>query len=114
MSTWTEEDDKLATLAKGARGRVSANTGAALRDTTGRTYSSAEVSLEHFSGSAVVLVVAQAKSSGAVGVESVVVCADSDEVISDNDLDVIGDLGGTGIPVTVVKPNGDHIMVFFS
>ena len=35
------EDAKLLTLARGARGRVGAAVGAALRDETGRTYSGA-------------------------------------------------------------------------
>ena len=39
------EDAKLVTLAKGARGRVSASEGAAVRDETGRTYASASVGL---------------------------------------------------------------------
>ena len=37
MTNWNSEDDKLAVLAKGARSRVQAKVGAALRDETGRT-----------------------------------------------------------------------------
>ena len=41
----SDEDAKLVTLARGARGRVGAARGAAVRDETGRTYSAADVSL---------------------------------------------------------------------
>lgn len=77
MTTWSAEDEKLVTLAKGARTRVGANVGAALRDTTGRTYSSAEVQTEFLQLSAVELVVGQAIASGATGIEAIVICSDS-------------------------------------
>ena len=75
--TWTAEDQKLVTLAKGARTRVGAQSGAALRDTTGRTYASAEVKTEFLNLTAVQLVVGQAIASGATGIEAVVVCSET-------------------------------------
>lgn len=109
MTAWTAEDDKLVTLARGARGRITAPTGAALRDTTGRTYSSGPVVLEHFSASAVELVVAQAVASGATGVEAVVLCANSAQELKDSDVAVVADAGGAGIPVTVVTVSGERL-----
>ena len=97
------EDAKLVTLARGARGRIGAPSGAALRDETGRTYSGADVALTSLSVSAVNLVVAQAASSGSRGVEAlVVVGADPSEA----DLAAIRDLGGTGVPVLVCETDG--------
>ena len=109
MSEWTAEDDKLVTLARGARGRITAPTGAALRDTTGRTYSSGPVTLDHFSASAVALVVAQAVASGATGVEAVVLCASAADELTTADVAIVADAGGAGIPVTVVTASGERL-----
>ncbi len=99
------EDAKLVTLARGARGRVGAAEGAAVRDETGRTYSGATVSLGSLSLSAVQLAVAVASASGARGLEAaVVVRRDAD--IAAADLDVVRDLGAAGVPVHVVAPDG--------
>ncbi len=97
------EDEKLITLARGARGRVGARTGAALRDETGRTYSSADVDLPSVQISAVVLVVAQAAASGARGVEAAVLVGDEP---GDADLAAVRDLGGAGVPVIVCASDG--------
>ena len=97
------EDEKLVTLARGARGRAGAPEGAAVRDETGRTYSGATVSLPSLSLSALALAVAQAVASGAQGLEAVVVVTASD--LAETDLAVSRDLGGTGIPVHVVTPD---------
>lgn len=97
------EDAKLVTLARGARGRVGATSGAAVRDETGRTYSGADVSLPSLTLSAVGLAVAQAAASGARGLEAaVVVGADP----SSDDLDALRDLGGPSIPVIVCASDG--------
>ena len=64
------DDAKLVTLARGARGRVGAATGAAVRDETGRTYSGADVDLPSLTVSAVGLAVAQAVAAGARGLEA--------------------------------------------
>ena len=58
--------------ARGARGRVGAAEGAAVRDDTGRTYSGATVSLASLKLSALALAVAQARERG-VGLEAGVV-----------------------------------------
>ena len=99
------EDAKLVTLARGARARVGASEGAALRDETGRTYSGATVSLPSLALSALQLAVAQAVNAGASGVEAVVVLAaggrlDVDEVAA------LIDLGGTSVPVYLCTPAG--------
>ncbi|MFC6239044.1 cytidine deaminase [Longivirga aurantiaca] len=95
------EDAKLATLARGARGRVGAAEGAAVRDETGRTYSGATVALGSLALSALRLAVAQAAASGARGLEAAVVVrrdADLDAL----DVEAVRDLGGPGVPVVVV------------
>lgn len=97
------EDAKLVTLARGARGRVGAATGAAVRDETGRTYAGADVRLPSLTISAVRLAVAQAAASGARGLEAVVVVGgDPDR----GDLDAARDLGGAGVPVIVCAADG--------
>jgi hypothetical protein len=99
------EDAKLVTLARGARGRVGAAEGAAVRDETGRTYSGATVALPSLAVSALGLAVAQAAASGARGLETAVVvrrAADLDAA----DLDAVRDLGGSGVPVLVAGPDG--------
>jgi hypothetical protein len=102
---WTPEDDKLVTLAKGARSRVQAETGAALRDETGRTYASAQVSVGHLVLSAVEVVVAQAVASGSTGVEAVVLCAGSG--FSPSDIALVKEFAGTGVPLHHVTDAGD-------
>ncbi|MTD13183.1 cytidine deaminase [Nakamurella sp. YIM 132087] len=66
------EDEKLVTLAKGARGRAGAAEGAAVRDQDGRTYAAATVRLPSFSLTAVQAAVATAVASGAEELEAVV------------------------------------------
>lgn len=95
------EDAKLATLARGARGRVGAAEGAAVRDETGRTYSGATVALASLPLSAVRLAVAQAAASGARGLEAAVVVR-RDAALDAADVDAVRDLGGPGVPVIVV------------
>ena len=95
------EDAKLATLARGARGRVGAAEGAAVRDETGRTYSGATVALASLPLSATRLAVAQAAASGARGLEAAVVVR-RDAALDPADVDAVRDLGGAGIPVIVV------------
>jgi hypothetical protein len=95
------EDSKLATLARGARGRVGAVEGAAVRDETGRTYSGATVALASLPLSALRLAVAQAAASGARGLEAAVVVR-ADAALDAVDVDAVRDLGGAGVPVIVV------------
>jgi hypothetical protein len=109
MSSWVPEDDKLAVLAKGARSRVQARTGAALRDETGRTYASAEVSVGSLELSAIEMVVAQAVASGSTGVESVVVSPNSEFKISESDLELVRAFAGAGIPLHVTDETGNPV-----
>ncbi|MBK9740507.1 MAG: cytidine deaminase [Actinobacteria bacterium] len=97
------EDAKLVTLARGARGRVGAPAGAAIRDETGRTYATAGVALPSLTLSALELAVAQAVASGARGAESAVVVGPDP---ADHDLSVLRDLAGPGIPVIVCGTDG--------
>ncbi len=97
------EDAKLVTLARGARGRVAAAAGAAVRDETGRTYSGADVSLPSLVLSALSLAVAQAVASGARGAEAAAVVGAEP---SEHDLEVLRDLAGTGVPVITCHADG--------
>jgi hypothetical protein len=91
----------LLTLARGARGRISAIQGAAVRDEMGRTYSAATVDNGTLVISALDLAVAQAISAGARGVEAaVVVGGESVEI------DGLRSLAGGGVPVYVCTPAG--------
>lgn len=64
------EDQKLVTLAKGARARIGASTGAAVRDQDGRTYSGAAVVVGGNAYGALELAVATAVASGAKSLEA--------------------------------------------
>jgi hypothetical protein len=97
------EDAKLVTLARGARGRVGAPAGAALRDETGRTYAGADVTLPSLTLSALALAVAQAVASGARGAEAAAVVGAEP---GPGDLDVLRDLAGAGVPVLVCAADG--------
>jgi hypothetical protein len=70
------EDAKLVTLARSARARTRAAQAAAVRDSDGRTYVAASVSLPSLSMSALQVAVAMAVSSGAPGLEAAVVLGD--------------------------------------
>jgi hypothetical protein len=97
------EDLKLVTLARGARARVGAPSGAAIRDETGRTYSGADVALPSLRVSALALAVAQAVAAGARGAEAAaVVGADP----SDEDCSALRDLAGAGVIVLVCGADG--------
>ena len=67
------EDAKLVTLARGARARVGAAEGAAVRDQDGRTYAAAGVVLPSLSITALQLAVASAAAAGATLVEAAAV-----------------------------------------
>jgi hypothetical protein len=70
------EDAKLVTLARSARARTKVAQGAAVRDTDGRTYVAATVTLPSLQMSALQVAVAMAVSSGAPGLEAAVVLGD--------------------------------------
>lgn len=109
MQTWTAEDEKLVTLAKGARSRVGAASGAALRDTTGRTYANSEVTKEFLALSAIELTVAQAIASGATGIEAVVLCSEAE--LTDSDRKVVAAFAGIETPIYQVNMRGERIDV---
>jgi hypothetical protein len=75
MTELEAEDAKLVTLARASRARTDAAQGAAVRDTDGRTYAAASVSLASLELSALQVAVAMAVSSGAPGLEAAVVLA---------------------------------------
>lgn len=104
-SALAPDDAKLVTLARGARGRVSAAEGAAVRDETGRTYASASVSLLSLHLSALQAAVAQAAASGAGGIEAAVLVLDHGSVDADG-LAAVRDLGGVGVAVYIVNASG--------
>ena len=99
------EDAKLVTLARGARGRVGAPEGAAVRDETGRTYSGATVALDGLAISALALAVAQAAASGARGLEAAVVVRRDGE-LADADLAAVRALAGAGTVLHVAGSDG--------
>ena len=78
-----DEDTKLVILARGAMGRAKASSGAAVRDTDGRTYAGAPVDLSALRLTALQAAVAAAVSSGATALEAAVL--------------VGGDLNDTGV-----------------
>jgi len=95
----TDPDDaKLLTLARANRARVGAMEGAAVRDTDGRTYSAANVSLPSLELSALQLAVAMAVSSGVSGLEAAVVVTDA-LAISEPDVHAVRDFAGSGVRV---------------
>lgn len=95
------EDEKLITLARGARGRISAAQGAAVRDDMGRTYSGATVDLPSLQLTALELAVAQAKSSGAAGLECAVILGGPDVSHA-----CVTELAGPGVPILVCAADG--------
>ena len=99
------EDHKLVTLARGARARTGGPEGAAVRDSEGRTYAAATVSLPSLQVSALGVCVAMAVSSGSRGLEAAVLLGDNEQV-SPLDLDVLRDFGGPGVTVHVGDPRG--------
>ena len=98
------EDAKLVTLARSARGRTGASEGAAVRDTDGRTYLAATVSLPSLKLSALQAAVAAAVSSGVEGLEAAAVVSAADAVEQDG-LAAVRDLTPSA-PVHLAGPDG--------
>ena len=73
----TAEDAKLVTLARGARARVAAVEGAAVRDQDGRTYAAATVALPSLEVTALQLAVASAVAAGATKLEAAAVVTEA-------------------------------------
>ena len=95
------EEPTLLALARGARARIGASEGAAVRDSTGRSYAGATVRVGPLAVSALELAVLQAAAAGSGVLEAVL-------VVSDGDVDVTAarDLGGAGVPVLICAPDG--------
>lgn len=96
------EDAKLVTLARGARARIGAIEGAAVRDDMGRTYSGASVHVGELRLSALQLAAAQAAAAGARGIEAAALVSAAGP--SPGDLACIRALGGA--QVLVCDPDG--------
>jgi hypothetical protein len=99
------EDAKIVTLARSTRARTGADEGAAVRDTTGRTYTAATVALPSLELSALQLAVAMAVSSGSDGLEAAAVVTEADG-IDEDDRAVVADLGGAETPIFVAGLDG--------
>ncbi len=99
------EDLKLVTLARTTRARTRAAEGACVRDQDGRTYAGATVDLPTLRLTAVQVCVAMAVTSGARGLEAVVVLGDA-AVIDEADLSVVRDLSGAGVSVHLAAGDG--------
>lgn len=102
------EDAKIVTLARSARARTRAAEGASVRDLDGRTYAAASVDLPSLQLSAVAVAVAMAASSAAAGLEAVAVVTDS-ESVSHDDLAVVRDFAGAGVPVHRADARGQVV-----
>lgn len=105
------EDAKLVTLARSTRARTRAAEGACVRDLDGRTYAGATVSLDHLRLTAIQVAAAMAMSSGARGLEAVLVLGE-ETAPREADLAVVRDLAGTGVPVHVAAPDGTLVESF--
>jgi hypothetical protein len=77
------EDAKIITLARSARARGGADSGAAVRDTTGRTYAATPVNLPSLRLSALEVAVAMAVSSGAEALEAAAIVSTETELTRD-------------------------------
>jgi hypothetical protein len=105
MVELTDPDDaKLVVLARAHRARAQTAEGAAVRDTDGRTYSAVAVDLPSLRLSALQLAVALAASSGVEGLEAAVVVGPAET--RDDDLAVMRDFAGAGVPVHRADPAG--------
>ncbi|MGA7688664.1 MAG: cytidine deaminase [Jiangellales bacterium] len=110
MSDLHPEDAKIVTLARAARARTGAPSGAAVRDTDGRTYAAAAVTLSSLPLSSMQAAVAMAASAGAQGLEAAVTDAG---VVHEADMAALRELGGVGVPVLLVDARGtlvDHLL----
>jgi hypothetical protein len=100
----TAEDAKLVTLARGARARVGAPEGAAVRDQDGRTYAAATVALPSLTLTALQLAVASAVAAGASRLEAAAVVTEAETLESEGHA-AVRDLSPEA-PVHVADPAG--------
>lgn len=98
------EDAKLVTLARAARARVNAIEGAAVRDSDGRTYAAATVTLPSLTISALQLAVANAVAAGATGLEAAAVVTEA-SIVDSGGYAAVRDLSATA-PVHAATPDG--------
>lgn len=106
------DDAKLVTLARSVRARTRAGQGACVRDTDGRTYAGSTVALSSLDVSAVGVAVAMAASSAAAGLEAVAVLGG--DGVTDQDLAVVRDFAGPGVPVFHAADDGTVLAVLSS
>jgi hypothetical protein len=99
------EDRKLLTLARSTRARNSVPEGAAVRDSTGRTYVAGTVALSSLRLSALRTAVAMAVASGAEALEAAVVVTDAPALPAE-DRAAVHDLGTPGTPIHLAAPDG--------
>ncbi|MEU7794155.1 cytidine deaminase [Micromonospora tulbaghiae] len=98
------EDAKLVVLARGARSRVAAVEGAAVRDQDGRTYAAASVALPSLILTALQLAVASAVAAGASRLEAAVVVTEASTLDGAGHA-AVRDLSADA-PVHVAAPDG--------
>ncbi|SCE96541.1 cytidine deaminase [Micromonospora chokoriensis] len=98
------EDGKLVVLARGARARVGAVEGAAVRDQDGRTYAAASVALPSLTLTALQLAVASAVAAGASRLEAAVVVTEASTLDGAGHA-AVRDLAGDA-PIHVAAPDG--------
>ncbi|MBQ1045568.1 MULTISPECIES: cytidine deaminase [unclassified Micromonospora] len=98
------EDAKLVVLARGARGRVAAVEGAAVRDQDGRTYAAASVALPSLTLTALQLAVASAVAAGANRLEAAVVVTEASTLDGAGHA-AVRDLSADA-PIHVAAPDG--------
>ena len=106
MTDLHAEDQKLVTLAKGARARIGAISGACVRDTDGRTYSGAAISYAGKDLNALDLAIATALAAGATKFEAV--CVLGDEDINENEIRTVMQADGA---IIVCDASGSVISV---
>ncbi|WP_025619930.1 hypothetical protein [Salinispora cortesiana] len=100
----TAEDAKLVVLARGARGRVGAVEGAAVRDQDGRTYAAASVSLPSLALTALQLAVAAAAAAGCTRLEAAAVVTEASTLDGAGHA-AVRDLAADA-PIHVAAPDG--------
>ncbi|GHJ06248.1 hypothetical protein TPA0907_06150 [Micromonospora humidisoli] len=98
------EDGKLVVLARGARARVAAVEGAAVRDQDGRTYAAASVALPSLTVTALQLAVASAAAAGASRLEAAVVVTEASTLDGAGHA-AVRDLSADA-PIHVAAPDG--------
>jgi hypothetical protein len=103
-SELSAEDAKLVTLARGARARVGAAEGAAVRDQDGRTYAAASVVLPSLSITALQLAVGSAVAAGATRLEAAAVVTEASTLDGAGHA-AVRDLAADA-PVHVASPTG--------